>query len=217
MISDHDRSGWFGASDTKYIMGNWKTKTFQNWWMTKLGISTSHMTSVAMNAGTYYERAILDAIGSPRKDHQIIIPEYRLRVNLDGDGIGRVDEVKTYKHERGFKVSKAYRQQVQVQMFAKLWEEGKTPVAKIWAYGLLPEDYKNFFNPIDRERLKDYPIEIDHLFITRYLYRILYLKECLEKGVMPDEKAYSMREDSGVYEKIRLNYTARSVCGDWVC
>lgn len=186
MISDHDRSGWFGASDTKYIMGNWKTKTFQKWWFTKLGIITDHFSNVAMNAGTYYEHAILDVIGSPRKDHQIIIPEYKLKINLDGDGIGRIDEVKTYNYEKGFKVSKDYWQQVQVQMFAKLWEEGKVPETKIWAYGLKPEDYKNFFNPIDRERLKDYPIENDSVFTDRYLRRVIYLKSCMEKGVMPD-------------------------------
>ena len=86
MISDNDRSGFFGASDTSYIMGNWNTKTFKKWWMAKLGIDTSHYTSVAMNAGTYYEHGVLDVIGSPRKDHQIIIPEYKLRINLDGDG-----------------------------------------------------------------------------------------------------------------------------------
>ena len=196
MISDNDRSGWFGASDTKYIMGNWETKTFQNWWMTKLGVVTSNFSNVAMNAGTYYEHAILDAIGSQRKDHQITIPEYRLRINLDGDSIGRIDEVKTHSKEKGFKVSKDYWQQVQVQMFAKLWEEGKVPETKIWAYGLLPDDYKNFFNPIDRERLKDYPIEYDSLFIKGYLSRVLYLKECMEKGVMPDEKAFSMRKNT---------------------
>lgn len=187
MISDSDRSGWFGASDTKFIMGNWKTKTFQNWWFTKLGIITNTFSNVAMNAGTYYEHAILDVIGSPRKDHQIIILEYKLKINLDGDGTGRVDEVKTHKQEKEFKVSKAYWQQVQVQMFAKFYEEGKVPVAKIWAYGLKPEDYTNFFNPIDRRRLKDYPIAYDTIFIDRYLRRVRYLNSCLKKGVMPDE------------------------------
>ena len=197
MIAEQDRSGWFGASDTKYIMAkSWQTKTFKNWWMSKLGINTSHFTSVAMNAGTYYEHAILDVIGSPRKDHQIIIPKFKLRVNLDGDGVGRIDEVKTYNYEKGFKVKKDYWEQVQVQMFAKLWEEGKTPTAKVWAYGLLPEDYKNFFNTIDQERLKDYPIKIDNLFIERYLHRTLYLADCMEKGVMPDEKDFSMRANT---------------------
>lgn len=196
MISDNDRSGWFGASDTKYIMGNWNTKTFQNWWLTKLGISTSNFRNAAMNAGTYYEHAILDVIGSPRKDHQILIPEYKLRINLDGDGIGRIDEVKTYKNEKGFKVSKDYWQQVQVQMFAKLWEEGKIPEARIWAYGLLTEDYKNFFNPIDRKRLKDYLTEYDGVFIGKYLKSVVHLKDCLEKGVMP--RCLKLQEQSKV-------------------
>ena len=187
MIGSQDRCGWFGASDTSYIMGNWKTKSFQNWWLTKLGITTNDYRNVAMNAGTYYEHAILDVIRVPRKDHQIIIPEYRLRVNLDGDGIGRLDEVKTYNLEKGFTVSKKYWQQVQVQIFAKRCEEFDCPVTNIWAYGLKAEDYKNFFNPIDRERLTPYPIEEDTKFINEYLPRVSYLKKCLEKGVMPNE------------------------------
>lgn len=194
MIGSQDRHGWFGASDTSYIMGNWKTKSFQNWWLTKLGITTNNYRNVAMNAGTYYEHAILDVIGVPRKDHQIIVPQYRLRVNLDGDGIGRIDEVKTYNLEKGFKVSKKYWQQVQVQIFAKRYEETICPVTNIWAYGLIPEEYKNFFLPIDRERLKPYPIEEDKKFINEYLPRVSYLKRCLEKGVMPDE-ADTMRKD----------------------
>ena len=32
MIADHDRSGWIGASDTAFVIGNWKTKTWENWW-----------------------------------------------------------------------------------------------------------------------------------------------------------------------------------------
>lgn len=187
VISSQDRHGWFGASDTSYIMGNWKTKSFQNWWFTKLGITTNNFRNVAMNAGTYYEHAILDVIGVPRKDHQIIVPQYGLRVNLDGDGIGRIDEVKTYNFEKGFKVTKGYWQQVQVQIFAKRCEEFDCPTANIWAYGLMPEDYNNFFNPIDPKRLKAYPIEEDRKFINDYLVKLSYLKKCLEKGVMPNE------------------------------
>ena len=194
MIASQDRSGWFGASDTKYIMGNWNTKTFKSWWLKKLGLDTSHFTNTAMNAGTYYEHAILDVIGVPRKDHQIIIPEYKLRINLDGDGEGRVDEVKTYAYEKGFKVNKAYWQQVQVQMFGKLTEEKVLPKANIWAYGLREEDYKNFFNPIEKGRLKAYPIEYDGAFIKRFLVRVKYLAECLERGVFPDE-GFTMRKN----------------------
>ena len=187
MISSQDRSGWFGASDASYIMGNWSTKTFKNWWLTKLGLNTSHFTNVSMNAGTYYEHAILDCIGVPRKDHQIILPEYRLRINLDGDGYGRIDEIKTHNQDKPFKVTKGYLGQVQVQMFGKIATEKVIPKATIWAYGLKEEDYKNFFNPIDRERLKAYAIALNEEYINKFLIRIKYLKECLERGVFPDE------------------------------
>jgi hypothetical protein len=187
VIQDSDRSGWFGASDTSYIMGRWGTKTFRTWWLTKLGLNTSNFTTRAMNAGTYYERAVLDAVGAPRRDHQILIPEYSLRINLDGDGPERVDEVKTHKAEKPFKATKAYWQQVQVQCYGKLREEGTVPRATIHAYGLTEEDYKNFFNPIDLDRLTHHPIEYDPDFIVGYLGRVEYLHGCLRKGVFPDE------------------------------
>lgn len=195
MIQTSDRSGYFGASDTSYIMGNWNTKTFKNWWLVKLGLSTSHFTNAAMNAGTYYEHAILDVIESPRRDYQIIIPEYNLRINYDGDGDGRIDEVKTHKADKPFVVTKGYLMQVRVQMFGKLCEEGKLPKANIWAYGLKEEDYKDFFNPIDKDRLKSYPIEYDSDFIESYLERVKYLKDVLERGLFPD--VYTNRQSKG--------------------
>jgi hypothetical protein len=189
MISDHDRSGWFGASDTATIMGNWKTKTFGKWWMQKLGLDNSHFASTAMNAGTYYEHAVLDHIGAPRKDHQILLPGLSLRVNLDGDdpARGSIWEVKTHSAAKEFKVSKAYWQQVQVQMFAKSEVERVVPYAEIVAYGLTEEDYRNFFNPIDPARLKKYPIGYDLEFIKLYMRRLEYLSDCLKRGAWPDE------------------------------
>lgn len=188
MIADQDRSGWFGASDTSMIMGNWSTKSFKKWWQQKLGIDTSHFCSTAMNAGTYYEHAVLEAIGAPRMDHQILLPEYRLRINLDGDGPMRIYEVKTHKAEKEYKVTKAHWQQVQVQMFAKEKAEGGIPQAEIASYGLLEEDYRNFFNDIDPGRLRRHPIAYDGSFIYGYLTRLRYLADCLERGVFPDEK-----------------------------
>ena len=187
MIADQDRSGWFGASDTATIMGNWNTKTFAKWWAVKLGVDTNHFTNTAMLAGTYFEHAILDYIGAPRRDHQILLPELMLRVNLDGDGVKRIYEVKTHGADKEFKVSKAYWQQVQVQMYAKMQEEQALPRAEIVAYGLTDEDYRNFFNPIDPARLKKYPVGYDPEFIQQYLRRLKYLAECLRKGAWPDE------------------------------
>ena len=70
MIADHDRSGWFGASDVSHIMGRWDTKTFSKWWLQKIGLNRDHFTNDAMAAGTNYEHAILDAIGAAEKDKQ---------------------------------------------------------------------------------------------------------------------------------------------------
>jgi hypothetical protein len=187
VIADQDRSGWFGASDTAAIMGNWKTKTFGNWWMQKLGLDRDRFTSRAMNAGTYYEHAVLDAIGAPRRDHQIILPELLLRVNLDGDAPGRIWEVKTHGAEKGYKLTKAHIQQVRVQMYAKLRTEKRVPEAEIVAYGLREEDYRSFFNDIDPERLTRHPVAYDGAFIEKYLRRLEYLADCLRKGCWPRE------------------------------
>lgn len=189
MIETKDRSGWFGASDTAIIMGNWKTNSFQKWWIQKLGLNTSYFSTRAMNAGTYYEHAILESIGAPRKDHQIIISELMLRVNFDGDAIGRIYEVKTHKAEKPFRVTKGYWQQMQVEMFAKLQEEKIIPQSRIVSYALLEADYRNFFNPIDPARLKEHPIEYDPDFIEEYLPRLKYLRDCLKEGVFPNENA----------------------------
>lgn len=186
MIADQDRSGWFGASDTAIIMGGWSTKTFERWWQQKLGLQNRHYTNSAMNAGTYYEHAILDFIGAPRKDFQIRIPELCLRVNYDGDGPGMIAEVKTHRADRTFKVSRAYWQQVQVQSWAKLREEGYTPRAVIYAYGLTEEDYRNFFREIDPGRLTEHPVAFDAVWIEEeYLPRLRYLAKTLKRGAWP--------------------------------
>lgn len=187
MIADQDRSGYFGASDTATIMGNWKTKTFASWWMQKLGLNNERYTTVAMNAGTYFEHAILDAIGAQRKDHQILLPDLRLRVNLDGDDHGHIYEVKTHRADKVFKVSKAYWQQVQVQAFAKLSEELVPPAIEIISYGLAEEDYRNFFNDIVPGRIRRHPVTYDPAFIQQYLRRLEYLAKCLEEGRWPRE------------------------------
>lgn len=54
MIADQDRSGWFGASDASYIMGSWDTKSFERWWLQKLGLNRDHFTTDATAAGTYF-------------------------------------------------------------------------------------------------------------------------------------------------------------------
>jgi len=179
MITSKDRSGWFGASDTSTIVGNYKTKTFKKWWLVKLGLSENDYSNKAMEVGNIFEHKILDTIPGVRKDHQILISELRLRVNFDGDKDNVIYEVKTTKNEA--KISKAYWRQAQVEMYAM-----KTDKLFIVFYELTERDYKNYFSEIETGRIKFLPVEYDLNFIeNEYLPRLKYLNKCLKDGVMP--------------------------------
>ena len=183
MIVDHDRSGWIGASDTDKVIGNWKTKTWENWWLQKLGINNDHFDNRYTIAGTNWEHRILDSLHLPdlEMDKQIIIEDLRLRVNLDGNTPNRIKECKTYQWEKGFKVPQKYRNQVQVQMYAS-----GIYGADIVAYGLEEADYDNFFRDIDPRRLQEIPIPYDQKWVdTVYLPKLRILADCLKKGVFP--------------------------------
>ena len=182
MIAEKDRSGYFGASDTDKIIGNWKTATFEKWWMQKIGINRDHFDNKYTLAGTHYEHRILESLDIPMElDKQIIIEDLKLRVNLDGNDTNTIYECKTYKLEKGFKLPKKYIQQVQVQMFASGFRK-----AKIIAYGLTEGDYDNFFHPIDPGRRSEFIIEYDEKWLKEvYLPKLTYLAECLKEGRFP--------------------------------
>lgn len=182
MIAEKDRRGFFGASDTAMIVGNWGTKTFEKWWLKKLGIDQSHFDNQYTLAGTHYEHRILESLAIPIElDRQIIIEDLLLRVNLDGNDDTTIYECKTYKLENGFKLPKRYVQQVMVQMYATGLRR-----AKIIAYGLADADYRNFFNQIEEERRSEFVIEYDEKWINDvYLPRLRYLAQCLREGRFP--------------------------------
>lgn len=184
MIADKDRSGWIGASDIDKVVGNWKTKSWQDWWLTKIGVTRNNISTVPMIAGTHKEHQILEYL-SPfmETDKQILVPELKLRVNLDGNVGKHIYEIKTHSAEKVFKPSKKYIQQVNVQMFAY-----ETREAEIVSYALLEEDYNNFFLPIDEERIQHFPIKYDEKWINEvFLPRLKTLADCLERGVFPGE------------------------------
>lgn len=184
MIQNHDRSGWFGASDTAKIMGSFGTQSFRIWWLEKLGVTTNTYTNLAMVAGSVFEHRILDAIGVEKRDRQIKIRRLRLRVNLDGE-TDIIHEVKTYGKEK-FSVTKGYWMQCQVEMFAT-----KKP-CEIVAYRLKEEDYQNFFNLIDPERISRHPISYDMEWVKeKYLPRLKYLCWCLNRRKTPNESEFA--------------------------
>ena len=183
MISSKDRSGYFGASDVSFIAGNWKTKTWLAWWMTKLGINRNNIETVYMNAGTHWEHRLLEHIGCPEMDKQIIIEDLRLRVNLDGNDEDTIYEVKTYIHEKGYKVPKKHKEQVWVQMYISGIRK-----AYILSYGLVEKDYRNYFGEIDEGRLELHPIEYDEAWIEKvFLPRLIRLRDCMVMGIIPPE------------------------------
>ena len=193
MITNHDRSGYIGASDVQYVIGNWRTKTWENWWMQKLGINQGHFDNQYTKAGTNWEHRILDSLHLPglEKDRQFIIEDLRLRVNLDGNIPDRIKEVKTYKLDgksndvnwlKNSQVPTKYWRQVQVQMFGS-----KIFGADIVAYGLEDADYINFLREIDPNRLKEIPVAYDPRWIeTFYLPKHMVLCDCLKRGVFPN-------------------------------
>ncbi|MBQ3146823.1 MAG: hypothetical protein IJB91_03750 [Oscillospiraceae bacterium] len=185
MIADHDRSGYFGASDTDKVIGNWKTKTWEKWWLQKIGINQDHFDNRYTLAGTNWEHRILDSLGLPdlEKDRQILLEDLRLRVNLDGNTPYRIKEVKTYQWAKGWqKTPPKYINQVQVQMFASGIYE-----ADIVAYGLEEADYDNFLRDIDHRRLQQIPVVYDRKWIeTVYLPKLRILADCLKRGVFPN-------------------------------
>lgn len=182
MIESKDRSGFFGASDTDKIIGNWKTATFEKWWIQKIGINRDHFDNRYTLAGTHYEHKILESLDIPMEfDKQIILEDLLLRVNLDGNTDDCIYECKTYKLENGFKMPKKYINQVQVQMFASGIHK-----AKIVVYGLTEDDYENYFNPIDKERRMEEDVAYNEKWIREvYLPKLTYLAECLKEGRFP--------------------------------
>ena len=182
MIESKDRSGYFGASDTDKIIGNWKTATFEKWWMQKIGINRDHFDNRYTSAGTHYEHRILESLGIPMEfDRQFIIEDLCLRVNLDGNTDVKNYECKTHKYESGFRMPPKYINQTQVQMFGSGLRE-----TEIITYGLVEADYNNYFNPIDPERRKSHPVEYDERWLNSvYLPRLEYLAKCLKEGSFP--------------------------------
>lgn len=193
MIASNDRSGYIGASDVQFVIGNWKTKTWENWWLQKLGINTDRFDNRYTVAGTNWEHRILDSLHIPNleMDRQVIVEDLLLRVNLDGNTPNRIKEVKTYKWDgksndakwlKASQIPSKYWRQVQVQMFGS-----EIFGADIVAYGLVEADYDNFLRDIDPQRRLEIPVEYDRKWVeTFYLPKHIILADCLKRGVFPD-------------------------------
>jgi len=183
MIHDFDRSGYIGSSDVRYVMGTWKGKTFEKWWLEKLGRYHGHFQNRYLRAGTAWEHRILEALKVPgmEMDNQFIREDLKLRVNLDGNTRDRIYEVKTYRLVNGFSVPKHYIWQVQVQMLCSGIHS-----AEIVAYGLREQDYAAL-GMVDGNRLQRIPVAFDSVWLSQcYLPRHRELVRCMGMGAFPE-------------------------------
>lgn len=194
MLKNLDRSRWIGGSETHYVMSNWQTKTFMQFWLLKLGIQDNKFSNVYTMAGNAYERRIAQSLGLKMKfDRCVKIPKLRLRVNLDGETNDCIYEIKTHKAtEKKWELPKNYWQQCQVQMFAT----GKHK-CKLVAYPMEEENYDNFFLEVDKDKVEVFEITYDVKWIqTEYLPRLVYLAECLKKRKTPNKEEFERRQNN---------------------
>lgn len=192
MISNQDRSGYFGASDTDMVLStNYNTKTFKQWWAVKLGEQESDFKgSKYTEAGNRYEHPILLTVNENMNlDRQIIIEKNLLRVNYDGDFNGTLYEVKTHKADKAYEVSTKHWRQTQVEMhtYKTMAKELNLPPFKrlyILSYALYPDEYYLDVDiEIDFNRICFHEVKYDKHFIKdEYLPRLKEKARVLKKG-----------------------------------
>ena len=181
MITDKSRDYYIGASDTQYVMSSFDGKTFKRFWDIKIGAEVNDFESIYTIAGNTYEQMILDELFIPYRNEQVIVGQ--LRVNLDGRSDQEIFEVKT--HKNAFRLTKAYRQQVQVEMFAFGMKK-----ATIIAYQLEEEDYEEI-RPIDINRITMHPMEYDEAWVmNEYLPRLNYVIFCFNTDITPSDDGF---------------------------
>lgn len=195
MISDHDRSYWFGASDSQKILTpNHNTKSWEQWWRVKCGIEEPEFIgNEYTRAGEMYEHPILEAFDKDiNTDRQLYLEDLRLRVNYDGDKNGIIYEVKTHKIENPFEITPYIYAQVQTQMY--VWKETScTPFINLYilSYGLSAEERRTF-SPVDPDRIKVHKVKYSKGHVKRFIKSLKPLVERLDEmrkpSIMQTEK-----------------------------
>ena len=186
MIQNNDRSWWFGASETNFIVtANRSSDRWATFWKVKTGeIEPPFKGNIYTRAGNRYEHPILYAIDPGMVvDGQIIMENYRLRVNFDGYKDGLIREVKTHKSVNPYSLSDEHWMQVQVEMYAyqmkcKEWFLPPFEGLEIISYALNPEEYHCALDEIviDEARILHHPVKYDaHWIKSEYLPQ---LKSC---------------------------------------
>ena len=196
MIHDYDRSGYFGGSDSRYVLAkNRNTASFMEWWDVKLGISPhTPFETRYTRAGNLYEPHILEAVDPDVvRDGQIIYEKYLLRINYDGWNDGTIYEVKTHQAKKDFKVTKDYYAQCQAEMFVykKMHNKWFLPPFKrlvLVSYPLYEDEYDVEDGEIEivPSRICTQEVKYDKDWVqAEYIPKVKELSRALKKGKYP--------------------------------
>lgn len=204
MITNYDRSKYFGASDMKYVFAkNKTTKTWLEWWGVKCGLSESTFHgNIATRTGSMFEHRILQEVDKDiNLDRQLIIEKLALRVNYDGDKDGVIYEVKTHKSINPFEITDAYNKQAQCQIYCYKQCMDDFKEHRFVSYSLLPSDYSfveenydKWINgeltdsqiPFEGKRMTVHkPTKYDRGFKGILVPELKHLKKAMEKGKLP--------------------------------
>lgn len=196
MIHNLDRSGYFGSSDTRFVMNdNHQSKTWKQWWQVKMGeIDSQFGGNIYTRAGNMFEHKILLAVDPDMTlDGQIIHERYLLRTNFDGWKDGMIYECKTHRSDKPYEISNEHWMQVQSEMFIyqQKYKEWFLPPFKgleVISYGLDPSEY--YLEPdeieIDESRILHHKVVYDKQWVKgEYLPRLKELARSLKKGKFP--------------------------------
>src|SRR5699024_3467306 len=188
------RANFIGGSEANMIYMGYDTKTFKQWWQTKLeGIDEESPHNLHMAVGTILEHDVLDLyervvweFGKPLGERDGCSIKGIARANTDYLTDDKVSDVKVSTkaqewHEKG-KVPIQYRRQLIHYCYVLNMSQ-----ASIIAYQSSEELLNNPFTELKGDDLYEIDVEIKDSDIKKHQQIIEYLELCKENGLYPQE------------------------------
>src|SRR5699024_4027370 len=184
------RSDYIGGSEANMIYMGYDTKTFKQWWQTKLeGIDEESPHNLHMAVGTILEHDVLDLYERIHKktgERDGCSVKGIARANTDYVTDDKVSDVKVSTkaqewHEKG-KVPIQYRRQLIHYCYVLNMSQ-----ASIIAYQSSEELLNNPFIDLSENDLYEIEVEIKDSDIKKHQQIIEYLELCKENGLYPQE------------------------------
>lgn len=186
----HDRCKFIGGSESNMIYMGYQTKTFLNWWESKLtGIEIESPTNPAMVAGTILEHPILDLYESIHgtegvRDNTLI--KGIARANTDYLLDDKVSDVKLSKHATKWAETNKIPIQYKRQLIHYCYVHGLQK-ASIIAYQSNEDLIENPFQDLTEDNLYEIEVEITQSDIYKHARILDYLEFCRDLEIYPQE------------------------------